>query len=429
MDPTARIQKTGNLRVDWESGFLKGAKGWVQEFLLSLTEERRAKVLGFIEYLERCGRRPETISCYLEAIKKLGTDGKPYERLTSEDLREWIHRLPELCFREGNGGRLAEGTVNLTKRLVKTFLRWCHNGESKEAKVPEVLEVIKYRTPKRNLGIEVLSREEVKSLLRACTKTRDRALVFVGYESGCRAGELLGLRLRDVEFDRYGAVLRVRGKTGQRRIRLVESVHDLKEWLKEHPYGSDPDAPLWISRQGGKRPITKEQFRGILQDLGRRAGIRKRLHPHLLRHTRATHLASVLTEAQMREYFGWTKNSDMPSVYVHLSGRDVDEALLRHYGVITEEEGKAIQELKPWTCPRCGEINSVGLRFCGRCGFAFNVWEAEEKEELEKRAERLQELLNRWLVKHAPELLAQALKDPEIRKELDALGRGGGGDH
>jgi integrase/recombinase XerD len=47
----------------------------------------------------------------------------------------------------------------------------------------------------------------------------------------------------------------------------------------------------------------------------------------------ATHLADKLTEAQMKIYFGWSEGSDVPSVYVHLNGRDVEEALLRIYSI------------------------------------------------------------------------------------------------
>ena len=53
----------------------------------------------------------------------------------------------------------------------------------------------------------------------------------------------------------------------------------------------------------------------------------------------------------MKELFGWAKGSDMPSVYVHLSGRDVDKALLKAYGIEEGEESKPI--LTPKECPRC----------------------------------------------------------------------------
>jgi site-specific recombinase XerD len=72
--------------------------------------------------------------------------------------------------------------------------------------------------------------------------------------------------------------------------------------------------------------------------LAKMAKIGKNVYPHLFRHSRATHLADKLTEAQMKIYFGWSGRSDVPSVYVHLSGRDVEEAILKLHGVNTRRE-------------------------------------------------------------------------------------------
>jgi integrase len=67
--------------------------------------------------------------------------------------------------------------------------------------------------------------------------------------------------------------------------------------------------------------------------LGLVCSVNKNIYPHLFRHTRATHLVDKLTEAQMKIYFGWSGRSEVPSVYVHLSGRDVEEAILRMYDI------------------------------------------------------------------------------------------------
>ncbi len=71
--------------------------------------------------------------------------------------------------------------------------------------------------------------------------------------------------------------------------------------------------------------------------IAEKAGIKKRIHPHLFRHSRSTHLAKHLTEAQMKQYLGWVQGSDMAAIYVHLSGRDVDDALLRCTGYSQSE--------------------------------------------------------------------------------------------
>ena len=67
---------------------------------------------------------------------------------------------------------------------------------------------------------EILAPEDIKGISSAATNPRNRAMVAVLYESGCRIGEFLGLKLKNVEFDIHGAVIIVSGKTGMRRVRV-----------------------------------------------------------------------------------------------------------------------------------------------------------------------------------------------------------------
>lgn len=68
----------------------------------------------------------------------------------------------------------------------------------------------------------------------------------------------------------------------------------------------------------------------------------------------------------MKEIFGWTKDSRMASVYYHLSGKAVDEALLKVYGY-KPKEGK-IKQIPLRVCPNCGEVNTALTHFCKKCG-------------------------------------------------------------
>ena len=89
---------------------------------------------------------------------------------------------------------------------------------------------------------------------------------------------------------------------------------------------------IFIKRCIRNKLLTYNGARGILIRLASRAGIKKRVNPHGFRHARATNLADHLTEAQMNEYLGWVQSPKMTSIYVHLSGRDVDKALLKLHG-------------------------------------------------------------------------------------------------
>lgn len=144
----------------------------------------------------------------------------------------------------------------------------------------------------------------------------------------------------------------------------------------------------------------------MLKELALKAGIRKRVYPHLFRHSRATHLASHLTEAQMKQYFGWTQSSRMASTYVHLSGRDVDGALLKLQGIDIQEK-KNESELKVALCSRCNERNSPSSKFCARCGSPLNLETGLKLDEARERADRLMgELMKNQVV----DVLLEAIK-------------------
>lgn len=401
-------------------------KPWIEEMLNRLSLERRTSLERFLHYLEARQFSPWTIKAYLQAIRTMGFDGKSYEELTSEDLIAWQRDLLYCRIAKGNGGKLSDRTVDAYKGFVRSFLRWVHNGTRQKAEPPECIGAIRRHRAKPELRKEVLSPEEIRCIVDACNTQRDRALIFMGYESGARAGELLSLRLRDVELDRYGAIVIVKGKTGERRIRLVLSVPDLQLWLNIYPLRDNKDAPLWPSRWIKTRPITVTHFHRLLVKYAKVAGVNKRVYPHLLRHSRATHLANVLKEAQMREYFGWTKRSEMPSVYVHLSGRDVDHTLLRHYGIVVEEEVSPAEALKPIRCPRCRFENPANFEYCGRCSMLLRVKPSAEMPEYHKGAEEAVALFVHEVLREDPELAKRILKRSGIASILEEFSLEGG---
>ena len=84
-----------------------------------------------------------------------------------------------------------------------------------------------------------------------------------------------------------------------------------------------------------------------------------------LRETPSTELARHLKEPELRAYVGWTPGSWMPGIYVHLSGRDTDAAILAAHGMASPGASKGLGHPRP--CPSCGEINSGGASSCLRC--------------------------------------------------------------
>ena len=138
----------------------------------------------------------------------------------------------------------------------------------------------------------VLSPDEVARLLAATTCIKHRAALAVAYGAGLRVAEVAALKVGDIDSERM--LIRVeRGKGGRYRNAMLSSdlLALLRSWWKE---GRRQGAMLpggWLfPGQNPVRPITTRQLARVVEDAARSAGIAKRVSPHTLRHSFATHL-------------------------------------------------------------------------------------------------------------------------------------------
>jgi len=323
--------------------------------------------------------------------------GKPFGQATKEDIITLVGSIESKEY--------AENTKYDFKVILKMFYKWLKGDDEQMPREVSWLRP-RVRNHSHKLPESLLTEEEVLRMAEAAKTPRDKAMVLVLYETGCRIGELLSLRVKNVSFDQYGATLRVTGKTGDRRVRIISSAPALASWLEHYEGAKDPEAVLWPPRSNNNHATNLAAMHRsvykILETLAKKAGINKKVYPHLFRHSRATFLASKLTEAQMKEYFGWTQSSDMASVYVHLSGRDVDQALLALQGMAKPEDKKE-EQMKVCFCPRCREKNSPAAKFCLRCGTPMNAQMMAQVEE-ERR--------------NADEIMNKLMSDPEFKKMI-----------
>jgi len=195
--------------------------------------------------------------------------------------------------------------------------------------------------PKNSLLPEsLLTEEEFTRLFNATDDLQERVLLGLLYETGARIGEILSLRIVDVSFNDYGARILVRGKTGQRPLLVVWFSSLLKQFLMIHPFANNPHSFLFYYKnsKGQIVPMKYYVLRMRLKRLCEKAGINKRIHPHLFRHSRLTALSKEVSEEVLKRLAGWSPSSRMPQVYVHLSMRDVEEALLKVYGIDSSQK-------------------------------------------------------------------------------------------
>ncbi len=257
---------------------------------------------------------------------------KDFKVMTKEDIDNFFVSL----------GELQPKTWSTKGAFLKSFFKWLYNSDIYPANVRWIKTSVKSKDNK--LPTDLLTKDEINSMVDAADNLRDRALVLLLYESACRVGEIATLRLKDIVFDEYGAVIIVNGKTGMRRVRLIDYVQDIGNWVNNHPLKHDREKPLFISLSNSNfgKEINGAGLGKIIKYLAKKAGIEKRVHPHLFRHTRLTELAKDFTESELKIIAGWSGSSRMAGVYVHLSGGDIEKKMLEKHGLI-ENENTALE--------------------------------------------------------------------------------------
>ncbi len=348
-----------------------------------ILKANREYIRKHVDYLKARGADPRTIEKHLYCLEKflLALDPKVnVKTATREDIERAFGKIGDL--------KLAIETKQGIRTKVKAFYK---HAFGEDIYYPKVVAWIKTTsTAKRKLPEDMLTENEVGRMLSATGNARNRAIIALLFDAGIRAGELLSMRIKDVEFNGEPRHVRVNGKTGMRRIPVFFSVPYISRYM-ELMGDKKPDDPLWNvigSWSNTKKSLDEAALVKVLKDAGRKAGISKRIYPHLFRHSRATYYANRLTEQQLKVFFGWTGDSKMASTYVHLSGRDMDEALQKANAVAVPERSEE-PELKVRECPRCNFPNGAEVSYCGRCGSALDIAIALRQKELEERVEKL----------------------------------------
>lgn len=361
------------------------------------------------------GLSPATLLRNTQRLKIVAQEAeKPYDEMDKSDVKDlivWVHDQD-----------YTEETVDTYKTVIKSFWSWLKDAGRDES--PVEVKWIQLSNGSGNgdtLPKDLLTKEDVENQANAAKNPRDKAFIYLLYESGARIGELIDLTVGDIEDRKHGKKITIDGKTGARRLPLVESVPHLNNWLNKHP-NPEKDAPLWckIQQGSGDDQLGYRYIREkILKKNMDRADIEKPSNPHHYRHSRASFLANEMTEAQLCEWFGWVQGSDVPSKYVHLSGRDIDNAYDQLHGLYEPDEEEQTPDVVK--CPRCQELNEPNAAFCMRCGFALDQKTAAELEDkVDEDMKEDYKQMDPGDVESADliDALGDALEDPEAKAKL-----------
>ena len=221
----------------------------------------------------------EHLAQFLESKRVTGPEGA-----TSAVLRDFVFHLKDLG--------LAATSIRRHVSAVRTYFKFLA-GEGHVLRDPSERLV----SPKRWRTLPaVLTADEVERLLHAVSAEdplawRDRAIVEFGYATGARVSEITRVELKDVLFDE--GLARLYGKGNKERLvpigrRALGAVALYSRETRPKLERGKGQGRLFLNARGG--PISRVGIWGILKHFARAAGITKRVTPHTLRHTFATHL-------------------------------------------------------------------------------------------------------------------------------------------
>ena len=362
-----------------------------------ITARSKEAINNHITFMQAKGSSPRTL------VKHIYCLGKFFDGLGKIDAQDATKQEIEKAVAKIEGTSLAPDSKHHIKAVIKSFYK---HMIGEDYFYPKQVAWIKTSSSKADhtLPEDIMNEDDILKMLKTTSNVRDQALIALLFDSGIRIGELLNMKLKDVNLKSEPAHIKVTGKTGSRMIPIMFSARYLARYIssvKNRKY----DDPLWLATGTWKnynKPVEYASLRKALAIAAERAGMEKRANPHSFRHARATHYANKLSDQQLKAFFGWGNDSKMASVYVHLSGKDLDKGVLEANGVKVEST-LTEPKLTSRDCKRCEESNPTDSQYCYKCGSPM-----EEKV--------LMELGNKE--KDMKQAIAEALKDPKVIEEV-----------
>ncbi|MDP4548166.1 MAG: tyrosine recombinase XerC [Marinobacter sp.] len=280
-----------------------------------MPEALSVPLAGFVNHLSSEKRHsPRTCEHYLRDLQRLSAwltsvGIEQWAQVTSHDVRRYVANLSKA----GLGGRSIARHLSSIRRFYQFLLR---EGLAKDNPALDI------RAPKSGRRLpKVADVDQLNQLLDVNPDdpldVRDLAMFELMYSSGLRLSELAGLNLE--ALDLAGGEVRVLGKGSKERVLPVgaKAASAIRRWLKcRAQFVADSESAMFVSQRGGR--LSRRSIQARLARWGTVQGADQRLHPHMLRHSFASHMLESSGDLRaVQELLG---HADIATtqVYTHL---------------------------------------------------------------------------------------------------------------
>lgn len=162
----------------------------------------------------------------------------------------------------------------------------------------------------------VLSKEEVNGMIDSTNNLKHKLVIMFLYYAGLRLDEARNLRWRDIDFDREVIHLKTAKGDKERVIFLHKKLIDVLRM-----YGTKEEGPIFVSQREGR--YNKRTIQQIIKSASKKAGIKKNVTPHTLRHSFATHLLEAGADIRFIQQLLGHKDLKTTQIYTHVANKDI----------------------------------------------------------------------------------------------------------
>lgn len=239
------------------------------------------------------GFSPLTIRNYSFFVNKfIEYSKKPEQELSQDDAKVYLSSLFD---------SKSKNTIMLAAAALKFFFKEILKKDFESVKVP-----------KKDRGLpEVLSKDEIKLILNSTETNKSKLILSLLYSSGLRVSEIVNLKPTDINFEENMGWVR-KGKGSKDRVFIIskELCNQLKDYLKKR------NNSFVFSKD---KPLTTRNIQKIVKKARLKAGITKKVTPHTLRHSFATHLLESGTDIRMIQALLGHSSLNTTQIYTHVS--------------------------------------------------------------------------------------------------------------